>query len=213
MLNALLGRDVSEPIALPETMPTARLIDADDDRILALAAEQNPELKVLAEEIHGKTEGIQLARLQYLPDFSLSASTDLGGVAQNLVGMVTVPFLRHEAIDAAIAQAEANLRAAEAMQSQTRNDLRAQIIGDVATLRDADRQLASSSRPSFPRARQVVTIARAAYESGQSTLLDLSTASAAPSTPPWAFWALIRASKPLPAFSNVEPATPAFEKM
>ena len=33
--------------------------------------------------------------------------------------MVTIPLLRYEAIDAAIAQAEASLRAADAMRRQT----------------------------------------------------------------------------------------------
>ena len=109
-LNGLLNRPSSAGFPVPTTMPSGRAMTASDDQLLALAAERNPELTALAHEIAGKKEGIQLARLQYVPDFSVSAGMDLGGVAQNLVGMVTVPFLRHEAIDAAISQAEANLR-------------------------------------------------------------------------------------------------------
>ena len=79
----------------------------------------------------------------------------------------------HEAIDAAISQAEANLRAVEAMHRQTRNDLAAQVILDICTIRDADRQLELFEQTILPRARQVVAITRPAYESGHASLLDV----------------------------------------
>lgn len=173
LLNALLSRAPDAAIRAPTTMPSTRPVTASDDGLLALAAERNPELTALAHELAGKKEGIQLARLQYVPDFSVSVGTDLGGVAQSLMGMVTVPILRHEAIDAAISQAEANLRATEAMRRQTRNDIKAQIVGDIATFRDADRQLNLFRQTILPRAQQVVALARTAYESGHATLLDL----------------------------------------
>ena len=72
--------------------------------------------------------------------------------------MVTVPWLRHEALDAAIAQAEANVRAAQAMQRQTRSNLSAQVVMDLATLRDADRQLNLFEGLILPRATQGVTL-------------------------------------------------------
>lgn len=89
------------------------------------------------------------------------------------MGMVTVPLLRYQAIDAAVAQAEANLRATEALRRQTRNDLRAQVVMDLSTIRDADRQLDLFEHTVLPRARQGVTVGRSAYEAGQSSLLDL----------------------------------------
>lgn len=172
-LNALLDRSAVDPLAVPTTLPTTRPIDASDERLLAKAAERNPELAALAREIAGRQDGLRLARLEYLPDFSLSASSDLAGVSQSLMGMVTVPLLRHEAIDAAVRQAEANLRAAEAMRRQAGNDLAAAVVADLATIRDADRQLALYERTVLPRARQMVSVSRSAYEAGQASLLDL----------------------------------------
>ena len=87
--------------------------------------------------------------------------------------MATVPWIRHEAIDAAIAQAEANLRSTQAMRRQTRYDLVAQTIMDIFTIRDADRQLDVFDHAIVPRAKQSITLARAAYESGHVSLLDL----------------------------------------
>ena len=172
-LNALLSRDAGSALPVPAQLPSIRPMGYTDDQLLALAAKQNPELAALAAEIKGRSEGIRLARLQYMPDFSVSASTDLAGIAQTLTGMVTVPLLRYQAINAAITQAEANLKSTDAMRRQTRNDLNAQIVMDISTLRDADRQLDLFEHTVLPRARQVVTVARSAYETGQSTLLDL----------------------------------------
>lgn len=172
-LNALLNRDAESSLPIPAQLPTTRPVVYSDEELLALAAKQNPELCALASEIKGRSDGIRLARLQYMPDFSVSASTDLAGVAQTLTGMVTVPLVRYEAINAAIAQAQANLKSTNAMRRQVHNDLTAQIVMDITTLHDADRQLDLFEHTVLPRARQIVTIARSAYEAGQSTLLDL----------------------------------------
>jgi outer membrane protein TolC len=172
-LNALLNRDPNSPIPVPTQLPPTVRVRQSDDELLALAAAQNPELIALAHEIKGRADGISLARLQYMPDFSVSAGTDLAGLAQSLSAMVTVPVLRYQAINAAIAQSEANLKSAEAMRRQTRNDLAAQVVLDIATFRDADRQIELFQHTVLPRSRQAVTVARTAYETGQSGLLDL----------------------------------------
>ena len=171
-LNALLNRPPESPIPVPTSLPTIHPVTQDDAQLLALAAEQNPELAALAREVAGRQHGVELARLQYFPDFAVGASSDLAGITQSLMGMLSVPLLRYEAINAGIAQAEANLRATEAMRRQTRNDLNAQVVMDIRTLRDADRQLELFEHTLLPRARQVVTVARMAYEAGQSSLLD-----------------------------------------
>lgn len=171
-LNALLSRGPDAPIPVPAQMPAATPVQQNDEQLLALAARQNPQLAALADEIRGRKQGITLANLQYVPDFDLSLGGDLMGIAQNLVGTATVPLLRYEAINASIAQAEANLHAAEAMRRQARNDLSAQVVLDIRTLRDSDRQLELFEQTILPRATQVVAVARSAYEAGQSSLLE-----------------------------------------
>jgi outer membrane protein, heavy metal efflux system len=172
-INALLSRPADAPIPAPAQMPAVGPMIDDDRQVLRLAADRNPELAALTEETAARKQTIALARLQYLPDFSLTGGTDLAGVTQSLLGMVTVPLLRYQAINAAVAQAEANLRATEAMRRQTGNDLAAQVVADLSTVRDIDRQLDLFEHTILPRARQVVTIARTAYEAGSSSLLDL----------------------------------------
>ena len=141
-LNALLGRDPSAPLGAPSSPPAPRPLPGDDAQLLSLVAARNPELDALAAEIRGRSEGVALARLQYVPDLSLGAGTDLAGLAQTLSGALTLPLLRHEAIEAAIRQAEANQHAAESMRRQSQADLRSQVVQDLIAVRDADRQVA-----------------------------------------------------------------------
>lgn len=172
-INALLSRPAETSLPVPTELPPVRAIAYQDAQLVDLAAKQNPELAAVADEIRGRRDGIRLAQLQYVPDLNLSAGTDLTGVTQSLLGQLTSPIFRYEALNAAIAQAGANLRVSEAVRRQTGNDLAAQVIGDITSLRDADRQLELFEQTILPRARQVVDIGRSAYENGRASLLDL----------------------------------------
>jgi cobalt-zinc-cadmium efflux system outer membrane protein len=173
MINALLSRPADAPLPVPTNLPPVRTIVYGDGELIELAAKQNPELIALADEVRGQGQGIRLAKLQYVPDFNLSLGTDLMGVTQSLLGQATIPILRYEALNAAIAQAEAKLRASEAMRRQAGNDLMAQVVADITIIRDADRQLDLFEHTIFPRARQAVDVGRSAYETGHASLLDL----------------------------------------
>jgi outer membrane protein TolC len=172
-INALLSRPVDAPLPVPAELPEKRTLAYGDGELVELAAKQNPELIAVADEIRGRGEGIRIAKLQYVPDFNLSAGTDLMGVTQSVLGQATIPIFRYEALNAAVAQAEANLRASEAMRRQAGNDLAAQVVSDVTIIRDADRQLDLFEHTVLPRARQAVNIGRSAYETGRASLLDL----------------------------------------
>jgi outer membrane protein TolC len=172
-LNALLDRDPAAVIALPDSLPATHRPAGSDQDLLDLAAKANPELIALADEIRAKHQDIQFARLQYVPDFDIAASSDLKGMTQALLGSFTIPILRYEALHAAVEQAQANLRAAESMRRQTARDLAAQLVDDIATLRDADRQIDLLDQTVLPRAREVVMLTRTAYQNNNATLLDL----------------------------------------
>jgi outer membrane protein TolC len=172
-LNAILDRKADAAIATPTALWAQRSITQDDKSVLRIAAERNPELLALTREESADAAAIKLAKLQYLPDVSLSANTDLAGITQSLAGMVTVPLLRYEAINAAIAQAEATVRAKEAERRQIGDDLAAELVADLSGIHDADRQLHLFDNTILPRARQAETVTRASYEAGQATLLDL----------------------------------------
>jgi outer membrane protein TolC len=172
-LNALLGRPADAALPPPRRFPAAAAIPYSDDQLLDLAKRRNPELLAQADELLARQQAIRQAKLQYIPDFNLSGGTDLMGITQSVLGQATIPLFRHDAIEAAIAQARANLKASQAMRRQAGDDLAAEMVADLATLRDADRQLILLEQTIQPRAQRVVELDRAAYEAGRETLLDL----------------------------------------
>jgi outer membrane protein, heavy metal efflux system len=171
-INALLGRPADAPLPVPTKLPASRRVVYGDGDLVEMVAKQNPELIALADEIRGRGEGIRLAKFQYVPDFNLSVGTDLIGVTQSLLAQATIPILRYEALNAAIAQAEAKLRASEAMRREVGNNLTAQVIADITIIRDAGRQLGLFDHTILPRARQVVNVARSAFETGDASETD-----------------------------------------
>jgi multidrug efflux system outer membrane protein len=172
-LNALLNRPADAALSIAAWRPSEAPLALSDATLLSLAALHNPELAALAAEARSRDDAVRLARLQYFPDFNLSAGADLGGTALNLLGQATIPLLRHEALDAAIAQARDDLHAANAMARQHAHDLSARVILDISAIRDADRQLALLEGTLLNRAREAADLERARYESGGAALLDL----------------------------------------
>ncbi len=172
-INVLLNRDPTIAIAAPKALPAHVAIPNEDEHLLDLAAENNPELKALAAEITAKHDAIELAKQEYLPEFGVNVSTDLAGVTQSLLGSVMVPVLRYHAIDAGIRQAEDNLRGAEAMRHHLHHELAAHVVSDLAALRDAERQITLLEKIIIPRAQQIISASETSYRGNQSTMLDL----------------------------------------
>ncbi|MBV8782033.1 MAG: TolC family protein [Phycisphaerae bacterium] len=172
-LNAAIGREPEAVLSLPPSLPPLRRANFVSSTLLKLISERSIELASLDADEQARDDGLKLAKLQYVPDFSLSASTDLGGAVQNLMGMVTVPLLRYQAIDAAIAQAEANLRKIDSMRRQTAIDLRSRIVGDVAMLDQLQRQAISLESIVIPRAQAIAQLDQSIFEIGGTPLMTI----------------------------------------
>jgi len=171
-LNAALGREPDAPLAPADSLPPLRDPAGTLARLQLLLTQHSAQLAAQDAEVRGKQQSVALAKLQYVPDFSLSGSTDLGGIAQSLSAMVTVPLLKYQAINAAIAQAEANLRASQAMRRQTEYDLRSKLVGTIAELHDLDRQVRLLDEQIIPRAECIASIGQSEYEAGHISLMD-----------------------------------------
>jgi outer membrane protein TolC len=172
-LNAIMSREPNAELEPPSKLPEPRTLAYKDQELLDLTAERNPELRALAHEIRARKDGIRLAEQEYIPEFGLSAATSLDGMIQNLMAMVTAPFLRFEAIRGMIEEAKAELYAARSMRRQTENDLKARILSTLYLLRNAERQVTFFRDTIVPRAEEVVTRARASYTAGQIPLVEL----------------------------------------
>jgi outer membrane protein TolC len=170
-MNALLGRAADAALPLPASMPPARALPATDTEILALAADRSPEIAALSREVAGREEALDLARKQWIPDFGLSFNL-MGSVSRSLGGMVILP-LRWAAIDGAIEEARANLRAAEAAREQVRRDLAASFVLDLYVLHSDERQADLFEHSLVPRAELSARAAGAGLAAGRGTILDV----------------------------------------
>lgn len=173
VLNALLSREPDAELEAPSRLPDLRTTAYSDSELLNLAAERNPELRSLAHEVRARKDGIRLAQMEYIPDFGLSAATSLDGLVQNLMAMITAPFLRWEAIRGMIEEAKADLYATRSMKRQIESDLKARVLSALFLLRNAERQAAFFRDTIVPRAEEVVNRTRAAYTAGQVPLVEL----------------------------------------
>ena len=172
-LNALLGREATAQLDLPRELPAARDLPYTDREILGFLAERNPELAALAHEAAANEQAVKMARQQYLPDLGLAASSDLDGIMQSLMVMITAPLVRHEAIEASISQAQAELEASLAMRRQAEQDLTAQAVLALYDLRNAERQIALFETTLIPRLAQTVETTHKAFAVGRASLVDV----------------------------------------
>jgi len=170
-LNGMLGRDASAPLGLPPELPPPRPVTADDAALIAVAVAQNPELAALAQQVAGRSDAVELARLAYLPDIIPSASIT-GSVSQSLGAMLMVPT-KLPAIRAAIDEAHAMTRSTEAMLRQTTQDRAARFVADLYLMRNSERESELYRARIVPAARQLVSSSRNAYAAGTIVFADL----------------------------------------
>jgi outer membrane protein TolC len=171
VLNGMLGREPSAPLGLPPALPQPRPVAADDAELIAMAVAQNPELAGLAQQVVGRSDAVELARLAYLPDVIPSASIT-GNVSQSLGAMLMLPTKR-PAIRAAIDEAEAMTRSTEAMLRQTTQDRAARFVADLYLMRNAERETLLYRARVVPATRQLVGSSRNAYAAGAVVFADL----------------------------------------
>jgi outer membrane protein, heavy metal efflux system len=174
-VNALLSRPSAAPIGLPDKLPDGPALVGTDEQILSEASRTNPGLAALEAQWRARVQGVSEARTGFLPEFSVSGSIT-GDVARTIGGMVTMPFLRREALCAAVEEARAEVRASEARRREASNDLAARVVLALSSIRDADRRIALFEGTVVPRAEQALELARTGYTVERSTYLEIRDA-------------------------------------
>ncbi len=171
MLNGMLARAADAPLEIEPVLPGPRPLPADDAALLAAGVENNPELRSLAFAVTARQDALELARLQYLPDFN--PFVGFTGSVQQTIGVgVSLPT-RLPQIRAGIEEARAMLRGAQAVLRQTRLDRRSSFVAGLHVLRFSERQAAFFDREVLPAAEQVLGSARQAYATGKASFLEL----------------------------------------
>ncbi len=171
MLNGMLARAADAPLELQRSLPEPRALPIDDAALIAAGVENNPELRALAFEVTARQDALDLARLQYLPDFNPFAG--FTGSIQQIIGVgVSVPT-RLPQIRASIEEAGAMLQSASAELRQARLDRRASFVAALYMLRYSERQADFFAREVQPVAEQISGSVQQAYSTGAASFDEL----------------------------------------
>jgi len=171
MLNGTLAREPDAPLAAPSPMPPPRPIPADDATLLATAVEQNPQLEALARQVEGRTDALERARMEWLPDINPTLAFT-GSASQAIGAAIMLPTTIKE-IEGGIKEAGAMLRGTEATLRQAGRDRAASFVATLLALRNAERQATIFDSRIVPAAERVVSITRQGYVAGSATFLDM----------------------------------------
>jgi outer membrane protein TolC len=73
MINSILGREINTPLGRPENVPVEGGLP-DLDRLILMVFENSPEIKAKEKMVSSAEKRLEMARLEYYPDFTISAS-------------------------------------------------------------------------------------------------------------------------------------------
>jgi outer membrane protein, heavy metal efflux system len=164
-------RPADAALVLPGQLPEDRQIPVADDRLIAVGVEQNPELAGLAQQVAGRKDAVELAKMQFLPSINPTGAFT-GSVSQSLGAMVMLPTTI-PMINASIRESKAMLEASDAMLRQTRADRGASFVATLYALRSAERQEEFYRQTILPATRNLLTASRQDYVSGRVGLVEL----------------------------------------
>lgn len=171
MLNAMLGRKPGEALEAPAAMPAPRPVKADDAALLAAGVTRNAELAALARETQGRERALELARMQYIPDFAPFGGFR-GSMEQWLGAMVSIPTAL-PAIRASIQEARTDLARMQAMRRQTALDREAAFVAALHAMRNSERQIELFEKTILPTAQLVLENSRQSYSAGAVGFIEL----------------------------------------
>jgi cobalt-zinc-cadmium efflux system outer membrane protein len=171
MLNGMLARGPDAPLEIGEDLPEPRPVPPDDVVILAVGVHRNPHLLSLVEQVSGREDALELARLMVLPNFNPFAGFT-GSLSQTVGVAVMLPTTLPE-IRGGIAEARAMLAGARAMALQAHRDHTAQLVAALLVLRNSARQAELFEGSVLPAAQLLADTTRQSYAAGSADLLEL----------------------------------------
>jgi cobalt-zinc-cadmium efflux system outer membrane protein len=181
-LNAALNRPPDAPVPWPDGVPQ-EAIAATDERILAWAAEGNPDLAALAHAVLKQERAVDLAEKAYFPDITLGLDyIDTGHALMPtpdngkdpVIAMVSVNVpIWWDKYRAGEREARARHLAAEQMRGEAENALNSRIKMVLYRFRDAERKVDLFRDTLVPMGRQSLEAAQTAFRAGTGTFLDL----------------------------------------
>jgi outer membrane protein TolC len=178
-LNTLLGRPTDTPVETAASL-TLQSETRSAAEVLAWSEANSPELKAAALAVERDERAVELARLEFKPDFNVQGGLMYRG---SLPGMwqasVSVALPSRARAKAGLAEAQAQLAASQARREDVRLRLRVTVERRLALL-DAAQQIEETYRDGLlPQGDLAVQSATASYAAGEGSQLSLLASVAA----------------------------------
>lgn len=170
-LNALMGRPPGQALKAPSALSPARPLPDDDGVLLTGAADRFPEVAVLAREVEGRADALELARLRWIPD--ISPTLGFTGSLSQVVGLMVGLPTNIAGIRGQIREQEAQLRASQAMLRQRSSDRVGEYVSLLLMYRNAQRQVNLLEKTILPAALRLSEERVRSYESGGAMFADV----------------------------------------
>lgn len=182
-INTLLREPPGRPLPLPAAQLPAPQVPGDADQLLQMAIRGRPDLSSIAHRIQADEASLALAYKQYYPDaeffgrydsFWQPASTQ--GPLRGQVGVnFNLPIYRQK-LNAAVCEAQYRLQRRRAEYQQRLADIDYEVQSAWEQVEESRQTVALYEKSLVPIARQNVAAARANYEVGKLSFLELAQA-------------------------------------
>src|SRR5258706_599869 len=178
-INSLLGRPPDTPIETP-TVLTIALDSRTPEEIVSAAEAASPELRAAEQAIARDQRALDLARLEFKPDFNVEgAAINRGGLPPMWQVSAKVMLPSRARARGAVAEAQARLAASNAHVQDVRLRLRSAVEHRLVLL-DAALAIESTYREGLlPQGETAVQSATATYAAGQGSQIAVLDAAAA----------------------------------
>ena len=170
-LNAIMARDIAATLDAPAELPPPRDLAAGDDQLLAAGAQGNSELAALAHAAQGRTDALELARMQWWPDINPTLGVT-GTISQAIGAMITLPTTIAE-IRGSIREAQAMQSQSQAMLRQTKSNRGGEYVATLIALRNAERRGHLLQHTILPAAEHLAANTEQCCIAGTTPLSDL----------------------------------------
>jgi len=176
-LNYLLNRPQKSPVGQPAELEFSR-VEFSIEELQQQAIEDNPMLKALKQEIAARRKNVELAKRDYLPDFSLKFAY---GQREDRLDMYTgmiemnLPIFVKSKQERKVAEGYADVRTAQAKYDGAQNEILYMVADMGSMVQRLERKNELYRTGIIPQARLQIDTAMSAYMVNKAdfmTLLD-----------------------------------------
>jgi len=170
MLNTAIGRDVNSPLGKP-LEPVYILYKDDMEKLLKLAYENSPEIKVREKMIAAAEVKVRMAEKEYYPDFTIAGTVfERKGAFQDMWSLTTtvnIPLFYRTKQKMGVLEAESALSEARHELEAVKFMLSSGIRDNYSMAKTTERLMELYRDGVIPKARQDFELAISGYVTGK----------------------------------------------